>query len=403
MASQLVSTPSVQSSQAEVWYLKDILFGAPGEEKKQYKIITQNFNGPCSLIAICNILILRDNITILPPERRTVSYEFLSQLAAEYLLTSSPDVDISAALSIMPYTQKGMDLNPLFTTATKFRPSGEGAGGLDLFEKASIQLVHGWLVDPEAQEADVLQRVKDYDRAVELIAEVDHLTDGKLVLDEEVFNEPGGSSSKPATSRGTGTSYTEEQRRKIEDAIIIRHFLESTSSQLTYHGLFHLAQTLKPHTFYALFRNSHLSVIYKTIEGENHSDAALYSLVTDQVFLNEPSIVWERLEDVDGSSSTWVDADFKRATPAGGDFAGQTAEEALMAAEIAAGIIDPADHELARQLQAEEEQLARQEHERYLREQHARAAYEQEQQISMREAAERKKAKKKKSRDCIIM
>jgi len=141
MASQLETMPSIQSSQAEVWYLKDILFGPPGEEKKEYKIITQNFNGyapyipvcldfisvcrPCSFIAICkphtywvvvsketdenvyigNILILRDNITILPPERRTVSYEFLSQLVAEYLLKSSPDVDISSALEIMPYTQ----------------------------------------------------------------------------------------------------------------------------------------------------------------------------------------------------------------------------------------------------------------------------------------------------------
>lgn len=65
--------------------------------------------------------------------------------------------------------------------------------------------------------------------------------------------------------------------------------------------------------------------------------------MTDQVFLYEPSIVWERLEDVDGSSSTWVDAEFRRSNPAGGDFAGQTAEEALAAAEIAAGIIDPAE------------------------------------------------------------
>lgn len=81
-------------------------------------------------------------------------------------------------------------------------------------------------------------------------------------------------------------------------------------------------------------------MIYKTLEGE---DAALYSLVTDQVFLHEPSIVWERLEDIDGSSSTWVDADFRRSNPVGGDFAGQTAEDALVAAEIAAGIIDPVE------------------------------------------------------------
>jgi hypothetical protein len=51
-----------------------------------------------------NILILRGDLEILPPGRRTVSYDYLSQLVAEYLLGTSPDVDISAALSIMPYT-----------------------------------------------------------------------------------------------------------------------------------------------------------------------------------------------------------------------------------------------------------------------------------------------------------
>ncbi len=246
-----------------------------------------------------------------------------------------------------------MDLNPLFTAATSFRPS-DGTGELDLFEKAGIQLVHGWLVDPADPESEVLQRVKDYDQAVQLIAEVDHLTGGNLVQEETNFEEPSGSSGKAPSS---ATNYTHDQTVKIEDgkltfkeplsilaehcfvAIVVRKFLENTSSQLTYHGLFHLAQTLIPHTLYALFRNSHLSIIYKT----NGEDGALFTLVTDQVFLNEPTIVWERMEDVDGSSSTWVDADFQRSTPAGGDFAGQTAEEALAAAEIAAGIIDPVE------------------------------------------------------------
>ncbi len=52
-----------------------------------------------------NILILRDKIQILPYDRPTVSYEHLSQLVAEYLLTSCPDIDISAALSVMPATR----------------------------------------------------------------------------------------------------------------------------------------------------------------------------------------------------------------------------------------------------------------------------------------------------------
>lgn len=59
------------------------------------------------LKTICtgNILILRGNIEVLPDTRRTVSYEFLSQLVADYLLKTCPDVDVSAALSVMPLTQ----------------------------------------------------------------------------------------------------------------------------------------------------------------------------------------------------------------------------------------------------------------------------------------------------------
>lgn len=36
--------------------------------------------------------------------------------------------------------------------------------------------------------------------------------------------------------------------------------------------------------------------------------------------------VWERLEDVDGGASTFVDSDFIKSSPAGGDFAGRSAE-----------------------------------------------------------------------------
>ena len=114
-------------------------------------------------------------------------------------------------------------------------------------------------------------------------------------------------------------------------AIAIREFLDHTQSQLTYHGLFQLASTLQSNDLVALFRNSHLSVLLKVNEPKG---AALYTLVTDQVFLREPSVVWEKLEDVDGGWSTYVNSDFLRASPAGGDFAGQMAEDALTAMEM---------------------------------------------------------------------
>ncbi|KAK0473431.1 hypothetical protein IW261DRAFT_1504322 [Armillaria novae-zelandiae] len=365
-----LESPTMRSS-AEVWYLKEICFGT---ERRPIKIITQNFNGPCSFIAICNILILRGNITIEPPGRQTVSYEHLCQLVAEYLLLNCPDVDISAALSIMPYTQKGMDLNPLFTAATSFRT---GAGELKLFEQVGIDLVHGWLVDPESPEAEVLVRTGgDYDSAVMLIAGADHTAKGQLVVGDN--NDPQAESSRSAT-------LSEEDRQKIEDAIVVRRFLDNTRSQLTYHGLFTLASTIRPGTLVALYRNLHLSVLYK-------HEQALYSLVTDYVFLKEPSVVWERLEDVDGGSSTFVDSDFVRASPAGGDFAGQTAEEV-----VTAGSYAPSDLALAQQLQAEEHNRARYERELYERELHERdLAIHQAEMMA-------KKDKRKGKKDCLIM
>ncbi|KAJ7505594.1 hypothetical protein B0H11DRAFT_1975224 [Mycena galericulata] len=382
------SDPTLQSSEAEVWYLKKISYGT-ADSKQDIKIVTQNFNGPCSFIAICNILILRGDIQILPPDRVTVSYEFLSQLVGEYLLLRAPDVDISAALSIMPLTQKGMDLNPLFTGATSFRPAGDG-GALKLFEQAGIQLVHGWLVDPASPEAEpIVSRAQDYDTAVTYIVDADHTAKGQLVVNESAEPVAGSSS-------GSANNWTPEERSKIEDAMAIRDFLDSTQSQLTYHGLFHLATTLPPGSLVALFRNSHLSVLHKSA---SDTDAALYSLVTDHIFLHERSVVWERLEDVDGGNSTFVDSNFVRASPAGGDYAGQTAEDALRQAEVEAGMFvphDPGDHLLAQQIQAEEDN-----HAQALRDQYRMRLIEKE--AAARRAQEAREARKAKKKDCIIM
>ena len=87
-----------------------------------------------------NILILREKIQILPYDRPTVSYEHLSQLVAEYLLMSCPDVDISAALSIMPATRSAYA-----ATNALFYPSRVGvsiATVTDAGGRARIQ--RGW-------------------------------------------------------------------------------------------------------------------------------------------------------------------------------------------------------------------------------------------------------------------
>jgi hypothetical protein len=104
-----------------------------------------------------------------------------------------------------------MDLNPLFTGATSFRPAGDG-GELKLFEQAGIKLVHGWLVDPDSSEFKVVTKFEDYDSAVNLIADADHITKGQLVASDDYLEVLSHIRLSDSTD-----NYTDEERQKIED------------------------------------------------------------------------------------------------------------------------------------------------------------------------------------------
>jgi len=188
-------------------------------------------------------------------------------------------------------------------------------------------------------------KVGDYDAAVNLIVAADDLTKGKLVESDH---------SVATSDIGDIPQLTEEQQHLVNDALAIRNFLESNSSQLTYSGLFTLSTTLEP-GLYAFFRNSHLSVLLK----HTAPDRPLYTLVTDSAFAREDAVVWETLEDVDGSASTFVDASFVRASTAGGDYSGRSAEAAVRDVERAVQDLHlESDYALARRLQSEEDAVA---------------------------------------------
>ncbi len=96
---------AAQESFDAVWRLKDVKY--PPKSQNLFKIVTQNRNGPCSLIALVNILILRRSIRILPDERPSVSYEYLASLVADYLVDSHhalSEADLNAALAVLPST-----------------------------------------------------------------------------------------------------------------------------------------------------------------------------------------------------------------------------------------------------------------------------------------------------------
>ncbi|KAG8798702.1 hypothetical protein FRC18_008567, partial [Serendipita sp. 400] len=295
------------------------------QPRRRVRIVTQNTNGPCSFIAICNILILRGAIAILPPDRRSVTYEYLASLVGDYLVNTALNVDLDVVFSILPKTQFGMDLNPLFTGISSFRPGGEG-GELKLFDLAGIKLVHGWIADPDSSEHAVLSKTEDYDTSMDAIVAADIAMSGQLVvLESNDIPTLGDALSKPA-------QLSEEEHKKVVDAMLIRHWLDSNPTQLTYYGLFQLNDSsfIEPNELVCFFRGSHLSVLYKRKDPE--SDATtLYTLVTDRVFLKETSVVWESLVDVDGQSSSFYEWNFVKSTPVGGNFAGQTGEDVARA------------------------------------------------------------------------
>ncbi|KAG9051526.1 hypothetical protein FS837_004036 [Tulasnella sp. UAMH 9824] len=196
------------ASIAAAWPTKRINW-PPGSDSTSL-IIMQAKNGPCSLIALCNVLILRGDMTILPSDRKSVSYEYLAQLIADYLVSRTSDdaaiEGLSAALSKLPDLQEGMDINSVWTSSSSFKQLGEG-GELKLFHLCGVELVHGWLADPSSQEYEALIKVEDYDGALNKVVAADTLTHGRLVESDQ----PG----KP--HHQATLDLTEEQQALVKD------------------------------------------------------------------------------------------------------------------------------------------------------------------------------------------
>lgn len=77
-------------------------------------------------------------------------------------------------------------------------------------------------------------------------------------------------------------------------------WLQNTSSQLTPFGLHRLLQDVKDEQLVVFFRNNHFNTVYKKAD-------SLYILVTDQGYLSEPNVVWEKLDAVDGDTQMMTD------------------------------------------------------------------------------------------------
>jgi len=241
--------------------------------KVKCPVITQNENGPCPLISIVNVLLLRGKLS-LPEGCQVISAGQLLEWLADLLLdlreedqAARPDFqhNINDAIAVLPKLQTGLDVNVRFTGVGDFEYTEDSL----IFDLLDISLYHGWLVDPQTTEVAAAVANLSYNQLVETI----------------ISNR--SSADSDAMSR----------------ALVAEQWLEDSRSQLTYHGLAELSTTLKEGELAVFFRNNHFSTVHR-------SGGQLFLLVTDQGFLEKSSLVWETLANIEGDTE-FVDAQFQ--------------------------------------------------------------------------------------------
>ncbi|KAJ1181726.1 hypothetical protein NDU88_006928 [Pleurodeles waltl] len=261
-----------------VYHIKWLLW-----KEQKTPIVTQNENGPCPLLAIINVLLLAWKVK-LPPMMEIITSEQLMEYLGDYILEAKPkditeaqrlnyEQNMNDAMAILHKLQTGLDVNVKFTGIRVFEYTPECI----VFDLLDIPLYHGWLVDP--QSADVLSAVGNcsYNQLVE-----------KIILCKQ-----------------------SEDSEQINQGLVAEQFLNSTATQLTYHGLCELTSSVAEGELCVFFRNNHFSTMTKFKD-------QLYLLVTDLGFLTEEKIVWESLHNVDGDGN-FCDADFHLRPPSNPD------------------------------------------------------------------------------------
>ena len=370
-------------------------------------VCTQNENGPCPLLALANVLLLRNAIQMRDFATTTStsssggeesssspqlysSHEVIATLATRILdsnvsektgeayqgfqlgenarerMYENNEKNIETALSVLPSLVNGLDVNVQFIDSEAF----EYTANLCVFDALDVSLYHGWVVDAKFDVAtghvvsrlsynqlvERLIELRDLEQEQEMIEEEkkkieeelnlsakenvlhteDSPTTGELnkQLDELAEMMEGGSNVTTPRSKSNQNSFSEnnnksnsnnnndnsnsekslaaigEEEEREEDERVrlqkqisndfnkivmertaIEEFLEATSTQCTEEGLKSVFGNMRNNELGVFFRNNHFSVIFK------RDNQYLLSLVTDEGFIDEPSIVWEIVYD----------------------------------------------------------------------------------------------------------
>eukprot|EP00736_Rhodelphis_marinus_P011811 Rmarinus@m.22210 len=138
---------------------------------RQVQIVLQNENGPCPLLAVANILVLRNDINI-SHDKTFISAQELLSMVANFLVEKNPGTSenaqhaLSDVLLLLPRLLTGIDVNVKFCGTPE---SFEFTSELSFFDLMGTRMLHGWLVDPQDKALTTAIGNMSYNQLVEYV------------------------------------------------------------------------------------------------------------------------------------------------------------------------------------------------------------------------------------------
>ena len=306
---------------------KGIYFGG-----RKRRIMLQEKNGPCALIAIYNHLVLKGEVYSL--DTKSISITYATELIAKKVESGyeKGKYSLEEIVAKLVGIGEGMCLDIGFDSVFSFEQSIER----EIFRLLNIQLCHCWLPDPNdsalTQQAlqgssstealnELFEEEKEFEKELEE-KELEKESEKELEKESEKELEKGSKKeSKIELKKESGKELKESKdesekepknesekelkeskngsRKELnesnEKASLIKSFMfEDFPTQATPFGITQLTESIDNNELIILYRNNHFMNLFK------HNNT-LFLLCTDVGFKEEKKIVWQSFTSIDGN------------------------------------------------------------------------------------------------------
>lgn len=269
---------------------------------RRTRIILKNKNTRCSLVALCNVLLLGEKIT-LNIDIKKVSEGHLIYLVQSYLLYGNTQMQLEQNLELSEFNKQVLGVLPklpgslyfdvTFASSCGFEQTSETA----LFGFLGVPLHHGWLVDPQDVELGSSIPKSSYYQLSYNLAVYESIRSST----NSGPQKHGGCKDDDMFDSALVFSLTESEELGSISCAMISTFLHGP--QLTSYGFSSLHDDLKARQPTVLIWNETLITISKV--GDQ-----IYVLLNDLSLLStETDAVWERLTE-ENSDGLFVDCNF---------------------------------------------------------------------------------------------